>query len=76
LRLWRTLAVELPQFGLAANSSVFHLIEFCSWCGARLPPSLRDQYFNRLEALGLEPESAELPLDMRSDAWWRMERLA
>jgi hypothetical protein len=58
---------------LDGGSSVM-LIEYCPFCGAKLPGSLRDEWFNRLDELGLEPESPELPLDMRSGAWWRRTR--
>jgi hypothetical protein len=67
--------VYLPrfrEFGLAVDADVIQTIEHCPWCGVRLPDSLRDRYFERLEQLGLGPESSELPLDLRSDAWWRM----
>jgi hypothetical protein len=49
-------------------------IKFCPFCGVRLPDSLRDLWFDRLDQLGLEPEAPELPLDMRSGAWWRRTR--
>lgn len=45
-------------------------IEFCPFCGLGLPPSTRDQWFDSLEALGLELED-DLPDEMRSDQWWR-----
>jgi hypothetical protein len=60
---------------LVEGRPIGEAIEFCPWCGARLPKSLRDPYFDHLETLGLEPESNELPLDLRSDAWWRMRNL-
>jgi len=50
------------------------IIQFCPFCGAKLPDSLRDEWFERLDQLGLEPDSPELPLDLRSGAWWRRTR--
>jgi hypothetical protein len=50
------------------------VIEFCPFCAAKLPDSLRDEWFDRLDQLGLERDSPELPLDMRSGAWWRRTR--
>jgi hypothetical protein len=50
------------------------VIEFCPFCGVKLPGSLRDEWFDRLDQLSLEPDSPELPLDMRSGAWWRRTR--
>jgi hypothetical protein len=60
---------------LVDGGPIVQSIEFCPWCGGRLPTSLRDGYFDHLERLGLEPESSELPVDLRSDAWWRMKNL-
>jgi hypothetical protein len=50
------------------------MIEFCPFCGAKLPDSLRGQWCDRLDQPGLEPDTPELPLDMRSGAWWRRTR--
>lgn len=48
------------------------MIDHCPWCGEKLPTSLRDEFFDRLEELGLEPNDLDVPLDLRSDAWWRI----
>lgn len=45
-------------------------LDFCPFCGAQLPPSLRDAYGDKLEALGLE-FFEEPPEPFRSDRWWR-----
>jgi hypothetical protein len=36
--------------GHSAGDS-FIVLDFCPWCGTKLPPSKRDEYFNRLEAI-------------------------
>ena len=59
---------------LDGTSSV-QLITHCPWCGKRLPSSLRDKWFDRLEALGLEPEDSNVPVEMQTDAWWKNEGL-
>ena len=46
-------------------------IGFCPWCGEALPSSLRDEWFDQLEALGLEPGDPRIPDAMNSDVWWR-----
>ncbi len=47
-------------------------INFCRWCGVRLGPSKRDEWFNRLASLGFDdPLAQESPEDFRSDAWYR-----
>ena len=55
------------------DSESVQLIEFCPFCGAKLPDSLRDEYFDRLDALGIEPFSDDVPPDMRDDTWWRSD---
>jgi hypothetical protein len=46
-------------------------IEFCPWCGTRLPGSLRDAWFAEIERRGLEPDSEAIPPEYTTDAWWR-----
>ncbi|MBO0853177.1 MAG: hypothetical protein J2P18_05345 [Nocardia sp.] len=47
------------------------VMNFCPWCGAELPSSLRDEWFDRIFDLGLDgPEDPGIPVEMRSDAWW------
>lgn len=44
-------------------------ISFCPWCGAKLPDSQRDRWFDEIEALGLDPWSDEIPGRYESDEW-------
>ena len=44
------------------------VIRFCPFCGAALPDGRRDQWFDRLEALGVDPEAA--PDAMLVYGWW------
>lgn len=47
------------------------VFQWCPFCGQRLPPSLRDEWFERLWELGLTgPEDPRVPEEMRSDRWW------
>jgi len=61
------------EYGLTVwnGGSATQLLTFCPWCGVRLPSSLRDQWFDRLEKLGLEPEDTTIPLELTTDKWWR-----
>jgi hypothetical protein len=49
----------------------FQEIRFCPWCGRPLPPSLRDRWFEELDALGLEPDSPALSDRYKTDEWWK-----
>lgn len=45
-------------------------IRFCPWCGARLPETLRDRWFEELARRGIDPWEDEIPESFRSSAWW------
>jgi hypothetical protein len=64
---------EFREFGIELRGQeAIDEIEYCPWCGNKLPSSLRDEYLNRLEELKLEPGDRNLPIQFRSDAWWRL----
>jgi len=70
-----TAVVYIPKFreyGLPIldGGTSFIAIQFCPWCGARLPDSLRDQWFDALETLGLTVDSVNIPEKFISDRWW------
>ena len=47
-------------------------ITFCPWCGTKLPSSLRNRWFEELEALGIsDPLSQAIPEKYKSSAWYR-----
>jgi uncharacterized protein DUF6980 len=50
-------------------------IEYCPWCGAKLPESLRAVWVSRIQSLGYEVLDPEIPARYRSGAWWREEAL-
>lgn len=45
------------------------MIYFCPWCGERLPQSKRDQWFDALEAQGLNPLNDPIPEPYKTAAW-------
>ena len=50
---------------------VFQQMLFCPWCGRELPSGLRDEWFERIWELGLEPEDPNIPDELTSDLWWK-----
>jgi hypothetical protein len=46
-------------------------IEFCPWCGRRLPESQRDRWFEELEGRGIDPWTDDVPVDFQDDSWLR-----
>ena len=59
----------IPALDGGGNSMI--VIRFYPWCGVRLPKSLRRQWFDRLDQLGLEPNDPNVPAAMLTDAWWK-----
>ena len=64
---------KFREYGIRVlnGGSAFQEIQFCPWCGKKLPPSLRDEWFSRLEKLNLEPDDPKVPKELLSDAWWK-----
>ena len=44
-------------------------IDFCPWCGQRLPTSQRDRWFEKLEGRGIDPWEDEIPAEFQDDRW-------
>lgn len=64
---------KFREYGIAIldGGSATQDISYCPWCGAALPPSLRDSWFDTLEEMGLEPEDPQIPDELKDDRWWR-----
>ncbi len=69
---------EICEYGLSifdgeggtANSYI--KINYCPWCGAKLPGSKRDEWFAKLRKLGYEPfeQYDEIPEEFKTSAWY------
>ncbi|MER5781782.1 hypothetical protein ABT104_08665 [Streptomyces mobaraensis] len=46
-------------------------IDFCPWCGRRLPESERDRWFEELEARGIDPWGDDVPAEFQDGTWLR-----
>lgn len=47
-------------------------IYYCPWCGAQIPESKRDRWFDELAALGFDdPYDQEIPECFKTNAWWK-----
>jgi len=67
IKSWNEYRINIP---LGGNSST--LIRFCPWCGAKLPASTREEWYQQLHRLGFsDPGEQEIPSEFDSDAWWR-----
>lgn len=50
--------------------AVVQVIQFCPWCGQKLPDSLREEWFALATARGYELGDP-LPSGLSDGAWWR-----
>jgi hypothetical protein len=56
-------------------------IDYCPWCGTKLPMSVRDKYFDILEKEyeindRHDPEQEKrIPAEFKSDVWWKKRNL-
>ena len=49
-------------------------INYCSWCGKKLPPDKRAEWFERLEQLGYDkPFESDIPKEFKSSKWREMD---
>ncbi len=46
-------------------------IDYCPWCGHKLPESKRDRWFEELRQQGIEDVDNQIPEQYQSDQWWR-----
>ena len=59
------------EFGLQlASKYEYSILNYCNWCGVQLPNSRRDQWFEELEAQGIDPWEQDIPINYLSSAWW------
>lgn len=49
---------------------------YCPWCGETLPPSRRDDWFDQLEAAGVDPLNDPIPVAYQSSAWRQADTTA
>lgn len=64
---------KFDEYGIiihdGGNSSI--IINYCPWCGKKLPESKRDKWFDELEKLGfINPLEEDIPEEFKSNLWW------
>jgi hypothetical protein len=62
---------KFREYGIKVldGGSSYVEILFCPWSGQKLPGSLRDEWFNKLEAQGIDPGVDPIPLEFQSELW-------
>ena len=67
-------APQFDEYGIVIHDSgkSYIKIEYCPWCGKKLPDSKRDLWFDELEKRGIEnPLEEEIPEIFKSNEWWK-----
>lgn len=60
------------------GGSSYIAINYCPFCGAKLPDSKREAYFDLLEQKGIwngKDTKEEIPEEFKTDEWWKKRRL-
>lgn len=67
---------KYDEYGVIVHDggSSMVLIAFCPWCGAKLPESKRNRWFDELELRGIDPGADIIPKEYQTDSWWRRPR--
>jgi hypothetical protein len=63
---------KFREYGIRVldGGSSYIEISFCPWSGHKLPESLRDEWFSRLEAQGIDPGVDPIPLELQNEEWY------
>lgn len=64
---------KLDEYGLKIydGGSSYILITHCPFCGQALPESKRDQWFDAIEKLGLDPWTDDIPEKFETGEWYQ-----
>jgi len=59
------------EYGIQLSSKFeYSILNYCAWCGAKLPESRRDVWFEELEEIKVDPWENEIPVKYLSSSWW------
>lgn len=64
---------QFDEYGIIVHDGgqSYVKIDYCPWCGTKLPDSKRELWFNELERKGYEnPFEDEIPEEFKSNKWW------
>ena len=61
------------EFGIRIldGGTSYIVLEFCPRCGAKLPKSLRDAWFDALEQRGIDPTGSNIPPEFTDERWYQ-----
>jgi hypothetical protein len=63
---FRESGIPVPDRGTS-----YLVIDFCPWCGCRLPLPLSDKWIDAMDKMGVPPPYDKVPEKYETDAWWK-----
>lgn len=57
------------EYSIVCSSGAMQNVYFCPWCGSKLPESKRDEWYERIDDLGIDDLTDEVPIAMLSEEW-------
>ena len=67
------------EYYLDTTSLLKQTINYCPFCGSKLPKGLSEEYFNILEKnykiYNIEENEKNIPREFKSDQWWKKRNL-
>ncbi|MEW6734615.1 MAG: hypothetical protein AB1489_25040 [Acidobacteriota bacterium] len=66
-------SARFDEYGIIIHDggSSYVGIEYCPWCGVKLPESKRDLWFDKLKALGYDkPSEQDIPKEFLTAEWY------
>jgi hypothetical protein len=63
---------KFQEYGIDIKDGGTSILQIanCPWCGVTLPKSLRNEWFDRLEALGIDPYGEGVPSQFLDERWY------
>ena len=63
---------KFDEYGIIIHDGgvSFIQINFCPFCGTKLPNSKRDNWFELMEKLGIDTDEDEIPEIYQNYGWW------
>jgi hypothetical protein len=64
------------EYGLLIHDggTSFIVIRYCPWCGKELPRSVRNDFFDRMDQLGIDYPDEAPPSECADSTWWEREQ--
>lgn len=63
---------KFNEYGILVHDGGSSIVEiqFCPWCGTKLPPSMRDRWLEELKEREIDPWTDAIPKEFQSDEWF------